>query len=921
MVIKLFDPNNNPYGELSNVSNHSMEIDGETWKTVSHYVYAMMLSTPAYRDRVRNAETKTIFDEYTHFLSKIEIDVVSKALTDSLKEKFATDELVSLLIGTKNTPLIYVSDDKILGVGVDRTGLNLLGIYMMQLRMQLENTSIANIKDKTAKTKLIAIYDTYRAFTALKMAYSEGDNLAGYKNKTVDEIITKFGSANIPQLDKEAIIQLYDEGSLSPSIRLAVDGKVESLIYAVMKEGIRKFDEKQSLKRRKVVFEMYADYILSREYSEIKEPDYMKAKEEQFQNLGALERKKLEERVYQLYKASMLSNSLTDSIDKIMVTIESPSEEDFMIADATLISDVKSDDTYVEKFYTEPSGPPIEFGARMPENHKYIKFSPVYPTMFIIDNLLYPSITHYIFASLFATLPDPEGRLVAIANSQPSLNWDRKKISVLKSINNSYHHLLVDKRKQPINETSFLTPDKLMGEYSIIAKEQNDNMLRYNAVKALDTKFSNKNRNLQILLLKTGKDKIEWSDKNDDVLGTGESNGENFVGEYMNKIRRELYNIQSYKEFPENREAQINSIMYRKNTNRDKEINQMMIDDNITIDKAEEMIPRVSRNSINDNEIINKFNILTTENITMVLEDDSWDSWIKLKMTDICNVLTVMKSNIDNDKNKHEITVDFVTSILDNIYYPCSQLIEMSNQINIPIPLKFSRNFRQCEGYSNVSDEVIDVVWKRIAVIIYTLVKYSPQSTIVSSIALLTKIEHISSSNKTCVSIIPREDDNCIVTAIINIMKGIVKFKTQFSDSTIIVPDDVKVATSIILCRDVVNRPIIKRKTTRSEEIDESTPDLMWELQNDDNESIINKTWGEAIQKQKTDNRQGKKIFSIDEKDLSAIQIALKQDMSAYLDDVNNVAIEILEMTYFINTYKISKQIKRNRVNYFSSFN
>jgi predicted NAD-dependent protein-ADP-ribosyltransferase YbiA (DUF1768 family)/ubiquitin C-terminal hydrolase len=53
-MIKLMNPNDVPFGMLSNHSTHNMIIDGEEYKTVTNYIYSNMLTTPIYKNVIRN---------------------------------------------------------------------------------------------------------------------------------------------------------------------------------------------------------------------------------------------------------------------------------------------------------------------------------------------------------------------------------------------------------------------------------------------------------------------------------------------------------------------------------------------------------------------------------------------------------------------------------------------------------------------------------------------------------------------------------------------------------------------------------------------------------------------------------------------------------------------------------------------------
>ena len=55
-IIDLFNPNDKPFGRLSNNSYHPMIINGKKYDTVTNYIYSNMLTTPILRTMVQNAK-------------------------------------------------------------------------------------------------------------------------------------------------------------------------------------------------------------------------------------------------------------------------------------------------------------------------------------------------------------------------------------------------------------------------------------------------------------------------------------------------------------------------------------------------------------------------------------------------------------------------------------------------------------------------------------------------------------------------------------------------------------------------------------------------------------------------------------------------------------------------------------------------
>jgi len=98
-----------------------------------------------------------------------------------------------------------------------------------------------------------------------------------------------------------------------------------------------------------------------------------------------------------------------------------------------------------------------------------------------------------------------------------------------------------------------------------------------------------------------------------------------------------------------------------------------------------------------------------------------------------------------------------------------------------------------------ITKNIAKIYWDRIVVMINTLIKNVQPSTAENIRDTLVKVEMLTSEPANCLQVISNEEDNCIVSALLNLLKGIDKFKSQLGESTGLDEDDVKFAGSIIL--------------------------------------------------------------------------------------------------------------------------
>ena len=733
-VIKLFNPRDKPFGALSNNYRHSMRIDGQDWNTVTNFIYANILTTPTYKKIVQNSNTKDVLDTFLQFYQTTIDDTQSIALDEGLRVKFEKPELSDALLSTGTRRIIYVSPNEILGIGESRQGKNLVGRSLEQLRQRLKLSFRRNKREKEVGDKETAIYNSQIAFDALRNAMRDGDDLSKYMGLSIDDIINKYGRTKAMSRapSKDSILILYRQNNIDPAVIMAVNNP-EALVLSLRKRGLRSLRLRQERKMREIVFEMYADYMLERNFPNLAHEKYAEAREQQFTTLTWQQLAILQDRTYDLFIVGMLSRTLSDIIDQRLAGIYIPSEEEVVAAETL---DIIYEDTspISEGIYEEVSGEPVliyPFGEQGEE--RYRGFSPIaFTGMLNIDNRNYPTITHYILARLLGILPS------------------------IRTVNTAYPLLLVKPEQPVVGPESFYNLDYLTDEYGRRRDFDYAAGLRFFAQKGLEEKFSD--RILQDLLLATGNANIVWADFDNGILGTGPKgyNGENFVGKFLVELRTR---------FREERSEETLSIV----TERD----------------------------------ISTF--LGTDTFMM--------AWVQMKVSDMCRVINVMKNYLwTKDNIDRLIDAEFTRGILDKVYQPCSHIFGMSEDVTANFPEYFYDLIKVQPGFNRVDKEVVKLIWKRVAVMIYFLVKYMQDSTISNIRTVLASVERLVSKKEQCVGNIKNSIDNCIVSAIINLLHGISAFNTQFAYNTKVTQHDVNTAASIILNKDV------------SEEISPSSP-------------------------------------------------------------------------------------------------
>lgn len=140
--ILFYDPKKE-YGWLANFSNHNIQVEAKTFKTVEHYYQSQKFTNGIIKYLIINSPTPQIAKSLARtfrYLRKnnwayIKNDIMYKAI----KYKFTQhQDLRKLLVNTDRSELIEKSDrDYYWGIGKSGLGENIMGKLLMKLREEL----------------------------------------------------------------------------------------------------------------------------------------------------------------------------------------------------------------------------------------------------------------------------------------------------------------------------------------------------------------------------------------------------------------------------------------------------------------------------------------------------------------------------------------------------------------------------------------------------------------------------------------------------------------------------------------------------------------------------------------------------------------------------------------------------------------
>ena len=217
-IIKIYNPLGSKFSKLSNRAKHIMEIKGEDWKSVDHYVFANLLKNPIYRLKLKNIstaedelklfKTQKYIDkfgkgpkvnpsmkeqtplqiEYSKLYDQTFKDTLWEAYTNAYIQKFETfPDLSELLISTGDSKLLFRNSNTLIGIDDQGNGENIIGKVLENIRYRFKNAIKKTHKEQIQKDINAFIYKIYATGSIIKNLLYKGENIDRYNDMTYDD--------------------------------------------------------------------------------------------------------------------------------------------------------------------------------------------------------------------------------------------------------------------------------------------------------------------------------------------------------------------------------------------------------------------------------------------------------------------------------------------------------------------------------------------------------------------------------------------------------------------------------------------------------------------------------------------------------------------------------------------------------------
>lgn len=921
--LRIFDPTVMPHGPLSNHYRRPFRVGGEQWPSVTHYIYGAFLQTPLYVTALRRTQkTRDVKNAFHRYYMQELASLVRTSVMEAYTAKLEQDPaMAQRLLDTGNKPIYYMSDNSQLGFGFGESS-NIIGKHLEQIRYSL--TSRQKIRARQEKESAFEqdIYDAYTAWVYLRsMMHDKGNDLSEFQGMSITDILRHTQQTKqVPRVpEREAVMQLYKDGSIEEYITESI-GKQGMLVDMVRGKTLRVFRRMQLRSRREVALFTHALYVVRNEYPDLRAEQHNQAIIEHMESLTVDESDSMERRIISLFEQSKLPPQLLRNIAGNIQYIDIPSEQDVLDAENKLrqyevqeqIDVVESgelertvpDETItmiVFQSYIESKilarGLPVntetreeiaqqvaekeDVQQRVRRRYEESSLSPDLmrvirerialaaqerdPLSMSVEELRQQtratpasSMAPPTFETALATdettvriyddgtsryaefAPASHGKFFTVQGRvYPTVTHYMtaamlSHIRTIGTMQNAHTYLLNDPTVRVTGLESFVSPVVAHQRYEIERDHEYAYRIRQLASEALDAKFSD--NTLQMTLMNTGNTLLLWGDNTDPLLGTGPRNinGENYVGKYLMYLREKFLH----------ETTQATSI--------------------------------VSSDTVS----------------TSLINDPILYAWMVMRLNDLCFTVSQAQRYVSPDRG---ITTEFVRDVLDALHSPCGTIRQaMSNTVYTP-PDSALRHIRSCPGFERVSTETVELLWQYLTVMIGYLVSVLKNTQSASIHAVLNRTQSMVASSSKCIEFIQDDYDNCIASALMNIVSALsVLSRRDITEETI------KSATDILLSRHAMNA---NRTPQEEQEIDNGMDDEQFLDALDDTPFSEFDDYGD-ISAMSTQRR-------------TALESAVQQVLDPV--DVEQITVYIDAAIRHVRQSPLSDSIKMNRINFFAS--
>ena len=786
--------NEYPFGQLSINFKEPIQIGKNKYQSVKNYVYANLVSLPAFISILSTfGNINNLDNEYEHLRKKDINQYIKDAIELGYTWKIKEPLWIDFFTKYQKEKIVYVCNQKYIGCLTDdeNTGENLIGEILMQKRKSYVFGKIQDFEKKEYEKNFYKTYIAYKILTddiKSTIHISNTPQEIYDRNKDIYEIKTK-------------IIDKYDIKKITPSLLQDINKWIKN--PDIFLDDIKKI--KNSTNKNKIyippsfrstkimtILYMYCKYILKTEYQDLEEKSYDKAIIEQFDDLSSDDKKNIADNLYNIYNKNddFFPKELRDLIENINVE---------NISDDTMLEIQKESHTKQNIPTHINNLDRLFIYDDTLKNDNSTKIFSLQDTskIFSVDGIngsskYYPSISHYIFYYILFYRYKIRDSYQQILSKNGFLKLKTSNIFTLED---------------------FKTIQEIQDIYIKIVADYEENIIKTTLKEIIDIKYDiNSIYNTNLLISTNNKNLIWKTDKKikSNMIG-------NIYIDLLNKKRIELSNIPSIYD-------------YTLITDKIEKI----LSDNIILQK---WVVRRSKDICNTFKIFQNFYIKLHFRDTFSKLYNEFYKNIKNKEFEYIfsdDEIKQIYSNEPLDKTTNEkifeyfkttlLPKDFITQIIKYIYN-CTPPEELSQEYKIPD--WFTKKIKNINEFKNIDKNIIKQIWSHTLNVIYDLiknVKVKESKINIGQILVHLHDSILTHTKKNCIKLYDNKYDNnndynCIYTAIIKILKNVCNFKNNFESTKnkFIGEIEIDIAVSIITLQNkippLLYKKIIKKPT------------------------------------------------------------------------------------------------------------
>jgi predicted NAD-dependent protein-ADP-ribosyltransferase YbiA (DUF1768 family) len=366
----IYNPQDFPFGILSNHALFNMTIDGKLYGTVTNFTLSNFLITPLYKNILHttpikssakdtNIENKVqqiianikskkgfisdedietirkrverevaynkldIYGVFNYFLQEEYNDILKDGVLKAYNTKALEDEkFVETLLSTENRPIKYISDNTVLS--------EYLGTVLMQIRKNLQTT-----KKVEKMITNIEIVNIYRAMILLQKELTRLKDLSEYVGKTPDQIVSYYLmlypnetliSHNLGPEIEDNIVTKFRQGSL-PYIQKEYEFP-GFIVLTLRKDNIRLVNQARTELKNRIIVSKYTEHVIKTKYPNMDDKDVKDASSQLFISAPDIDTyEELREKIISMFKKGILPDTLIATIREAQKDIDDISEE------------------------------------------------------------------------------------------------------------------------------------------------------------------------------------------------------------------------------------------------------------------------------------------------------------------------------------------------------------------------------------------------------------------------------------------------------------------------------------------------------------------------------------------------------------------------------------------------------------------